>query len=617
MASASQKLAARAAAPDDRAPTGPTIFDLVEKQKPALARALPRHLDADRLTRIIVTEVRRNPKLLQCDPQSLLGACMQAAQLGLEPGPLGLAYLVPYWNNKTRSYDIQFQLGYRGMLELARRSGQIRSIVAREVCANDTFEFEYGLDERLVHKPALADRGEVVAYYGVAHLTDGGHVVHVMSRDDIDKYRARSKAGNGGPWVTDYDAMARKGLALDTPIPTPFGWSTMGELDVGDQVFDMDGQICRVTAVSEIKNIECFEVTFANGHAITCDEEHHWLARTGTNGVRDGWRVRPIADLFDLKQKGERVTMPVTGFLDGPSSELPIDPWLLGYWLGNGHSNAPRVTCHGDDLEEVVAAIASAGYHVGAVRRDPRGNAADVGIRKFGKLLAEVGVLGAKHVPPPYLRASARQRRALLRGLVDSDGHVDKARGRVHFYSTDPVLTDGVAELARSLGEMVTTQTRETTGYGCTVTAHVVEWQPTTCPAALSRKAANFREREVAPYRGVASIERVESVPTRCIAVDSPSRTYLAGLDMVPTHNTVIRRMWPWLPQSVEIASAVAADEQTLTFNSDDLDLAALPDDEPAAELVGPEPVLDVPEPETPPEDPADKTPELLEDGND
>lgn len=209
-ASASQKLAARAAAPDDRAPTGPTIFDLVEKQKPALARALPRHLDADRLTRIIVTEVRRNPKLLQCDPQSLLGACMQAAQLGLEPGPLGLAYLVPYWNNKTRSYDIQFQLGYRGILELARRSGQIRSIVAREVCANDTFEFEYGLDEKLVHKPALADRGEVVAYYGVAHLTDGGHVVHVMSRDDVDKYRARSKASKDGPWVTDYDQMARK-----------------------------------------------------------------------------------------------------------------------------------------------------------------------------------------------------------------------------------------------------------------------------------------------------------------------------------------------------------------------------------------------------------------------
>lgn len=613
MATASQKLAARAAAPDDRAPSGPTIFDLVEKQKPALARALPRHLDADRLTRIIVTEVRRNPKLLQCDPQSLLGACMQAAQLGLEPGPLGLAYLVPYWNNKTRSYDIQFQLGYRGMLELARRSGQIRSIVAREVCANDTFEFEYGLDERLVHKPALAARGDVVAYYGVAHLTDGGHVVHVMSRDDIDKYRARSKADKNGPWVTDYDAMARKGLALDTPIPTPFGWSTMGELEVGDQVFDMDGQICHVTAVSEIKNIGCYRVTFANGEAITCDEEHYWLARIGKNGSKTPWKAVPIADLFEAKQRGDRVTMPVAGTLVCAQAELAIDPWLLGYWLGNGHSNAPRVTCNADDLDEVTAAIGSAGYQLGAVRRDPRSKAVEVGIRKFGKALAEVGVLGAKHVPLAYLRGSATQRRAILRGLVDSDGHVDKARGRAHFCSTDLDLAESVAELARSLGEMVTTQTRETTGYGRTVTAHYVEWQPVVSPVALSRKAANFREREYAPYRGVAAIERVESVPTRCIAVDSPTRTYLAGHDMVPTHNTVIRRMWPWLPQSVEVASAVAADEQTLTFDADDLAVEPLAQEEPAPEL---EPVPEVPaDPDPEGEASTGEAQVLLEDG--
>lgn len=583
MNTTSQKLQTRAASGSS---SGPTILDLIEKQKAAIARALPKHLSADRLTRILVTEVRRNPKLAQADPTSLLGAVMQAAQLGLEPGPLGHAYLVPRYNGKTKTTDVTLQIGYRGYIDLARRSGQIVSIVAREVCDGDQFDFRYGTDEEITHRPALKDRGEAYAYYGVALLADGGRVIHVMSRDDIDRYRARSQAKDSGPWQTDYDAMARKGIALDTPIPTPFGWTTMGALAVGDEVFDMDGQRCRVTAVSEVKNIGCYRVTFANGETVTCDEEHYWLARIGVNGTRTPWRARPIAELFEAKQRGERVTMPVTGSLDCLPADLPIDPWLLGYWLGNGHSNAARVTCHADDLDEVTAAIASAGYQVGAVRRDPRSKAADVGIRKLGKALADLGVLGAKHVPTTYLRASVVQRRALLRGLVDSDGHIDKARGRTHFYSTDDGLASATAELARSLGEMVTTQTRQMTGYGHTVTAYAAEWQPVVCPAALSRKASNYREREVAPYRGVASIEQVESVPTCCIAVDSPTRTYVAGMDMVPTHNTVIRRMVPWLPLSTEMAVAVEADDHTVTLDADSIVIVGQDDDDQGDDVI-------------------------------
>lgn len=202
----SNKLA-RAAATNgvEKAKTAPTIRDLIEGQKAEIARALPKHMDADRLTRIALTVIRTTPKLASCSTESLLGAVMTSAQLGLEPGPLGHAYLVPYGN------EVTFIVGYRGLIELARRSGNIESLVAREVYDGDTFEVEYGLEDRLVHKPLiLGDRGRVVAYYAVAKYRGGGHTFLVMSRDDIEKHRAKSASKNSGPWRDHYDEMAKK-----------------------------------------------------------------------------------------------------------------------------------------------------------------------------------------------------------------------------------------------------------------------------------------------------------------------------------------------------------------------------------------------------------------------
>lgn len=193
------------------APKAPTLLDLLERQKIAIQRALPNTgMTAERFTRIVLTTVKSTPKLLECEPMSLIAAVMLSAQLGLEPGPLGHAYLVPFRNHKTGRTEVQFIIGYKGYIALARRSGTIVSIAAREVCAGDYFEFEYGLEEVLVHRPALTDRGPVIAYYGVAHFRDGGHSILVMSTEDVERYRKRSRASGDGPWVTDYDAMARK-----------------------------------------------------------------------------------------------------------------------------------------------------------------------------------------------------------------------------------------------------------------------------------------------------------------------------------------------------------------------------------------------------------------------
>ncbi|NPV52175.1 MAG: recombination protein RecT [Firmicutes bacterium] len=198
------KLAERAAVAPKAAGPADTIAAYLKRMEPEIKRALPKHMDPDRLTRIALTTIRTNPKLLKCSVQSLMAAVMTAAQLGLEPGLLGHCYIIPY------SGEAQFQIGYKGLIDLARRSGNIESIAAHEVCENDEFEFEYGLNEKLRHKPALKDRGRVILFYAYAKFRDGGHQIEVMSIDEIEQIRKRSKAGNTGPWVTDYVEMGKK-----------------------------------------------------------------------------------------------------------------------------------------------------------------------------------------------------------------------------------------------------------------------------------------------------------------------------------------------------------------------------------------------------------------------
>lgn len=148
--------------------------------------------------------IRQSTKLQQCRPESLLGALMTAAQLGLEPGPLGEAYLVPFKDQVT------FIPGYRGLLKLAWNSGQLKHISARVVYEADQFDYAYGLHPDLTHKPARGDRGGITDVYACAVLLDGGAEFEVLSVPDVEAIRARSRAAKDGPWRTDWDAMARK-----------------------------------------------------------------------------------------------------------------------------------------------------------------------------------------------------------------------------------------------------------------------------------------------------------------------------------------------------------------------------------------------------------------------
>ena len=179
-----------------------------------MALAMPKSMTPDRLTRIVMTECRKTPALMKCSPESFYGAVLQCAALGLEPGSaLGHCYLLPFGNGKDKQNrpNAQLIIGYRGMIDLARRSGQIISLQAWTVHAQDTFNYQLGLNPDIEHVPAsVADRGPVTHVYAVAKLKGGGVQFEVMSRAEIEKVRASSKAGNSGPWSSHWDEMAKK-----------------------------------------------------------------------------------------------------------------------------------------------------------------------------------------------------------------------------------------------------------------------------------------------------------------------------------------------------------------------------------------------------------------------
>ena len=179
----------------------------LEQLKPQLALALPPHVKIDRLCRVILNALQTTPALLKCDRTSFMKAAMTVATLGLEPeGVLGQAYLIPFKG------QVQALIGYKGLIRLARNSGEVSSLVAHEVCENDEFDFEWGLNERLVHKPAAGDRGEITHFYAVAKFKDGSHHFEVLTKAEVDKIRAASPSANASfsPWKSHYSEMGKK-----------------------------------------------------------------------------------------------------------------------------------------------------------------------------------------------------------------------------------------------------------------------------------------------------------------------------------------------------------------------------------------------------------------------
>jgi hypothetical protein len=376
-------------------------------------------------------------------------------------------------------------------------------------------------------------------------LEDGSEFTFNLAPDEADPTE---------PAVTDY-----KGLPLDTPLPTPTGWTTMGDVRVGDRLIGSDGRPCTVTAKSQVKQIGTKIVRFGDGNTQVCDTEHIWWT---VSGPRFKESVLSIGEIEATLRYGTqpRHRVPLANPVDLPPVELPIDPYVLGVWLGNGTASAGRVTIGDQDEPEMRLLLDRSGAPLGArgqrkgdaravtyslgkraVERGPSGTFCGNG--SLTSTLRTEGLLGGKRVPPAYLRGSIVQRRALVQGLMDTDGSWSKVRNRAVFSTTSHELADAVVELLASLGERPSVDAREATGFGVGTWRFQIEWTPLTfVPFRLTRKASavavSWRQVMRSAFRTIVAVDEGPDVPTACVAVDSPNRTYLCGRLMIPTHNT-------------------------------------------------------------------------------
>ena len=192
--------------------SGVTMQQYIRQMEGEIRKALPAAITPERFTRIILTALSTNPKLADTTPQSFLGAMMTAAQLGVEPNtPLGQAYLVPYYNSKIGKTECQFQIGYKGLIDLAYRSGEVTTVQAHVVYENDDFNYSLGLEPELKHVPAKSNRGDPVYVYAVFRTKGGGYGFEVLSMDDVLVHAKKySKTFSNGPWQTNFEEMAKK-----------------------------------------------------------------------------------------------------------------------------------------------------------------------------------------------------------------------------------------------------------------------------------------------------------------------------------------------------------------------------------------------------------------------
>lgn len=339
-----------------------------------------------------------------------------------------------------------------------------------------------------------------------------------------------------------------KQLALDTPIPTPEGWKTMADLKVGDRVFDEQGKPCHVVAKSPVDDTEqAYELVFRDGGRIVAGERHLWDVEYTHGKTREKqWttgeiyrRMKQYREKF--KDNRSLIRIPVNQLLHLPERNLPLDPYLYGYWLGNGSATKPEITVRDSDVEDLIPLIPYPLHN----RYPQTCGGSEILVYKALKSIL-VKNFRDKVIRPEYLRASETQRWALLQGLMDSDGCIGTRKGQGVYVSTIQELVESVQELLWSLGIKNAMTSCPSTRYGKPTgeTLYQIRFTAFTDQpvSKLHRKSIRRRECEKKTRSCFHYLEEIkpldDKVPMQCIQVDSPSHCYLAGRMMVKTHNS-------------------------------------------------------------------------------
>ncbi|UZN03336.1 replicative DNA helicase [Cellulomonas sp. S1-8] len=324
-----------------------------------------------------------------------------------------------------------------------------------------------------------------------------------------------------------------KALALDTPLPTPTGWTTMGEVRAGDRLIAADGTITRVVRTTDVMvDRPCYRVTFDDGSTVVADAQHQWVTRTRAErrvgadfGVRTTEQLAATVRCATSDGRANHAVATAAP-LSLPERDLLVDPYLLGVWLGDGHSSSARFTSADP---EIAMRIEGRGYEPSQAKAG----------------FEAIGVLVRRHIPVDYLRGSEAQRRDLLAGLLDTSGTVNPT-GSVQFAVTDERLARDVRELVHSLGYRTGWSVKQVRGRSAaSSTCFTITFTTDDDVFALERKKLVHKERrrpstQRLHQRFVVSVEPVASVPVRCVEIDHASHLYLAGPSMIPTHNSTL-----------------------------------------------------------------------------
>lgn len=363
-----------------------------------------------------------------------------------------------------------------------------------------------------------------------------------------------------------------KALSLDTPIPTPNGWTTMESLNIGDYVFAYDGTPSKIVRISNVfYNHDCYRVTFEDGEKIVADSEHIWRVMTKTsrhtvnyvakssrkllredyrngNGYFDIITKDMEKDFKHVRKDGKGIEykyrVPMQKPIQYEKKELPINPYLLGVWIGDGESEGSRISIGVNELDEMLALIQESEGTIVSVANDKTCKRVRInqGYKCVQTELRKLKLVNNKHIPLIYLQSSIEQRMELLKGLMDSDGYCSKV-GECEFTQKSKKTTDGFTELLASLGIKHNVKEKIPTcnGKKCdkVYRVHFFVNKNNSC-FKLKRKTERLKDKlsDRMLNKSIINIEKVNSVPTKCIGIEHDSMLYLAGEKMTVTHNT-------------------------------------------------------------------------------
>lgn len=364
-----------------------------------------------------------------------------------------------------------------------------------------------------------------------------------------------------------------KDLDCATPILTVDGWKTMGTIEVGDTVYAGDGTKTQVIYCSEIfADHRCYELTFADGTCLTAGEDHLWWVYDDADHGK--WKAittsKIASSTWRRKRSGGRLSyryrVGCDAIVDTPSAELPIDPYIFGYWLGDGTSANSDLTVGVEDLPHIRQQVEVAGYRIVSELKDNRSTASRVRVSinaamrdGFMARAKRLGVLGNKHIPEIYLTASIEQRLDLLAGMMDSDGSITHGRRspQVELSLTSDRLASDALRLLRSLGIKTRIGKRNR-----------MLWTPIFDPFRMERKSRQFlKPAQNTGRMSIIDIHEVASRPTRCIQVAHPDHVFLVGHHFTPTHNTTMLWRWAgaWIPAQEPNISMIYTEKNSPT----------------------------------------------------